>query len=93
VVAGGLFGMNWSLFVPSTPRALFDAAVDEAKPIGGAPDCDGDISLAREQMKAIGKRITSQYISAHAGGTYSHGESFHVDVFGDHVAIDTPEFN
>lgn len=84
--------MNWSLTVPSTPRALFEAAVDDAKVRGGAPDCDGDIALAREHMRAFARRTTSPYISGHAGGTYVYGESIHVDVFGDPVPINIPDF-
>ena len=84
--------MNWSLSVPSVPRALFDAAVDDARVRGGCPDCDGDVKLAREHMKAFAKRTTSPYISAHAGGTYSPGESIHVDVFSDPVPIASPDF-
>lgn len=75
--------MSWTLAVPPTPRERFDEAVDQATVRNAVPDCEGDVAAVKEAMKALAKRATHAYVSAHGGQSLIDGDAIHVDLFFD----------
>lgn len=68
--------MSWSLTVPVSPKAEFDAAVDAAEPGGQPADLISEaVGEAKKAIKALAAGITRPNVGANAGGhVLSEGE-------------------